>query len=223
MSPFTLITTLPAFHTLEEHDNFVASTPASFSDIPPVLRHKEENVSVTIDPPLSGFSSDDCAVGTLYVLESVLVFMSATGRGFQVEYPSITLHAISRAEAGPSIYCQLDQASSAHAEDQQEEELSSMSELFIVPKDPLSLEAIFENLSICASLHPDPASLSDDMDDEIFADADQVEMFNGDEQEELSEVGRAALAHLESIIYNPFEQSEDQNHTTEQAGETPDE
>jgi nucleotide-sensitive chloride channel 1A len=34
--------------------------------------------------------------------------MSTTGRGFQIEYPSITLHAISRTNAEPSIYCQLD-------------------------------------------------------------------------------------------------------------------
>ena len=64
-----LITTLPTFISPEEHKNISASTPASFADIPPVLRHKQENVSVTLDPPLQGFSSEDGKSGTLYVIE----------------------------------------------------------------------------------------------------------------------------------------------------------
>lgn len=63
------VTALPTFVSPEEHRNLVASTPASFNDIPPVLRHKEENVSVTLDPPLPEFSAEDCANGTLYVIE----------------------------------------------------------------------------------------------------------------------------------------------------------
>ena len=35
----------------------------------PVLRHKEDNVSVTLDPPLDGFSAQDAANGSLYVIE----------------------------------------------------------------------------------------------------------------------------------------------------------
>ena len=69
MAPFTLITELPTHISPEEHKNIVASTPSSFSSIPPVLRHKEENVSVTIDPPLEGFPAEDLKSGTLYVIE----------------------------------------------------------------------------------------------------------------------------------------------------------
>lgn len=69
MAPFTLISTLPPFISPDEHKNIVASTPASFSDIPPVLRHREENVSVTVEPPVDGFTAEDCALGTLYVIE----------------------------------------------------------------------------------------------------------------------------------------------------------
>ncbi|CDO74363.1 hypothetical protein BN946_scf184355.g11 [Trametes cinnabarina] len=224
-----LIDTLPKFISAEEHRNLVASTPASFADIPPVLRHKEDNVSVTLDPPLDAFSAEDAANGSLYVIEryvfyelmralalivlrtSHLVFMSSTGRGFQVEYPSITLHAVSRGENGPAIYCQLDDGQNAtdDAQPQDEEEDMAMRELSIIPKDPSSLEAIFEALSLCASLHPDPHA-EDEMDDDAdaFVDPGQFETFNGDHDQELSEVGRAALAHLESIIYNPFDKSE---------------
>ena len=67
--PIELASSLPSFISSEEHKVASASTPASFADIPPVLRHKEENVSVSLDPPLEGFSAEDGANGTLYVIE----------------------------------------------------------------------------------------------------------------------------------------------------------
>ncbi|KAF7375141.1 hypothetical protein MSAN_00400500 [Mycena sanguinolenta] len=225
MPSATLITSVPHFVSREEHTHIATETPASFTDIPPVLRHKEENVSATLDPPLDGFSAEDGAQGTLYIIErffrvisiplpanrftrSVLVFMSTTGRGFQIEYPAITLHAVSRAEAGPSIYCQLDEHAGEADAAASNEEMSDMRELSIVPQSAESLEPIFEALSRCAALHPDKASASDDEDMDAFIDPDEggFEMFTGDEEQELSEVGRAALAHLESIIYYPEDQ-----------------
>lgn len=69
MPAATLTTSLPIFVGPEEHRNIVGTTPTSFNDIPPKLCHKEENVSVTLDPPLEGFSTEDGAHGTLYVIE----------------------------------------------------------------------------------------------------------------------------------------------------------
>ncbi|KAI0059162.1 hypothetical protein BV25DRAFT_1829195 [Artomyces pyxidatus] len=205
MHAVTLITSLPRYISPEEHRNLTGSTPASFSDIPPVLRHTEQNVSITFDPPVEGFSPEDGALGTLYIIESVLAFLSAAGRGFQIEYPSITLHAISRAETGPFIYCQLDEPPQADGAQPAEEDATDMRELSIKPQNPSSLEPIFESLSLCASLHPDPNMSEDDDLDEAFVDQSEFEVFTGTEGEELSEVGRAALAHLESIIYDPHE------------------
>ncbi|THH14266.1 hypothetical protein EW146_g6040 [Bondarzewia mesenterica] len=219
MPAVTLISAVPQYISSEEHRTLTGSTPASFNDIPSVLRHKEENVSIAFDPPVEAFSAEDGAQGTLYIIESVLVFMSSTGRGFQVEYPSITLHAISRAETGPFIYCQLDES----AQDGQgqiageSEEVSEMRELSIKTQNASSLEPIFESLSYCASLHPDPATDEDDLDD-AFVDAGDFETFTGTEGEELSEVGRAALAHLESIIYDPHEQSRESENGAEVNG-----
>ncbi|KAJ3726088.1 regulator of volume decrease after cellular swelling-domain-containing protein [Lentinula raphanica] len=238
----TLISAVPAFVSPEEHRNIVGSTPVSFTDIPPVLRHKEEPVSVTFEPTLDGFSEEDAKEGVLYVLESVLVFMSKTGKGFQIEYPSITLHAVSRGDTPPSIYCQLDESfaktmsmlvdseqpkTNGHinetadenteededeGEENEEPEDMDMRVLNIIPSRVESLDPIFEALSLCAALHPDPPG-SDDEDeglDDAFIDAPDgtFEQFTGTEEEELSEVGRAALAHLESIIYDPFEKKE---------------
>ncbi len=161
---------------------------------------------------------------------SVLVFISATGKGFQVDYPSITLHAISRAEAGPSIYCQLDDAPAAEAAVQvEEDDVANMRELVIVPKDSSArtslrstpslprtrltdrlfvlraVEPIFESLSICASLHPDPndADAMDD-DDDAFVDAGEFETFDGDADQELSEVGKVRSDFLNGNRYNPY-------------------
>lgn len=64
-----IITAVPNFVSPEEHRNIVASTPPSFSDIPPVLRHKEENVSVSLEPPLAGFTLEDSDSGVLYIIE----------------------------------------------------------------------------------------------------------------------------------------------------------
>lgn len=69
MSRIALIAELPKFVTPAEHQQLVASTPVSFNDIPPVLRHREEAVAVTLDPPLEGFSMEDAAKGTLYIIE----------------------------------------------------------------------------------------------------------------------------------------------------------
>ncbi|KAG8213160.1 regulator of volume decrease after cellular swelling-domain-containing protein [Butyriboletus roseoflavus] len=213
-----IITTVPDFVSPEEHRNIVASTPSSFSNILPVLRHKEESVSATLDPPLDGFTPEDSTNGVLYVIESALVFMSSTGRGFQVKYPAITLHAISRG-GSPSIYCQLDETDSSSPSDEAYEDLTEMRELMIVPQNPDSLEPIFEAMSLCASLHPDPNLSEEDELDGDFVSDNAFETFTGEEGEELSEVGRAALAHLESITHDPFEPEPEVNGTSDGAEE----
>ncbi|KAF7290785.1 hypothetical protein MIND_01319400 [Mycena indigotica] len=196
MSSLALISSVPAFISREEHAAIVSKTPESFADISPVLCHKEENVRVTLDPPLEGFSTEDA--GTLYVLESVLVFVSTAGSGFQIEYPAITLHAVSRSDAGPSIYCQLE----GQGGDPSDDEVENMRELSILPQTADSLEPIFDALSRCAALHPDP-HMSDDEDDAIVDSDHGFQVFTGDEEQELSQVGRAALEYLESIIVYP--------------------
>ncbi|KAI0090183.1 regulator of volume decrease after cellular swelling-domain-containing protein [Irpex rosettiformis] len=209
MAPILIIDEIPKFISPEEHRTLIASTPASFSDIPPVLRHQEEDVSITLDPPLEGFSTEECSKGTLYVIESVLVYKAASGRGIQIEYPSITLHAISRAESGPSIYCQLDESAATPDANGDEGETTEMRELTIIPKEVAALELIFEALSVCAALHPDPADADDmdDDDDDAFIDADEnspFETFTGAEGEELSEVGRVRSNFVNDNRFAPY-------------------
>ncbi|KAH9057849.1 regulator of volume decrease after cellular swelling-domain-containing protein [Lactarius vividus] len=208
MPAVTFIDAIPNHISVDEHRTLTGATPASFADIPPVLRHKVQDVSVAFDPPLDGFSGEDSARGTLYIIESVLAYQSSTtGRAFQIEYPSITLHAISRGESGPFIYCQLDDFPAAAADGDEDAE-PCMRELSLTPQPSDSLDPIFEALSICASLHPDPqGSDDDDADDDAFIDLDnsgEFEIFTGAEGEELSEVGRVRSDFINNSRYQPY-------------------
>ena len=75
--------------------------------------------------------------------------------------------------------------------------------MFNLPVDP-----IFEALSLCAALHPDPPG-SDDEDeglDDAFIDAPDgtFEQFTGTEEEELSEVGRVRGDFINNNRYAPY-------------------
>lgn len=63
----------------------------------------------------------------------MFVFFSTRGHGFQVEYPSITLHAISRGDSVPSIYCQLAELGEGQNGGDEDEEFSEIQELKIIP------------------------------------------------------------------------------------------
>ncbi len=119
-----LTSTLPSFSTPQEHAAIVSSTPQNFSDIPPVLRHQQNEVQVRFEAPLEGKA--EWRHGTLYVIDSVLAFVEdgENAEGWQIKYPAITLHAISKAEGG--IYCQLDDKCGLE---------NTMRELTIIPKD----------------------------------------------------------------------------------------
>ena len=66
------------------------------------------------------------------------------------------------------------------------------------------MEDIFDGLSVCASLHPDPASLDEmDDDDGVFVDAD-LDTFTGNEEQELSDVGRVRSDFVTNARYAPY-------------------
>jgi len=205
----TLISTPPTSVTPEEHRQIVASTPSSFSDIPPVLRHQQNNVSIEMDPPIEGLSVEELTNGNLYVVESVLAFVSSSsGRGFSIQYPSITIHAVSRSGSSPIVYLQLQNSSAdadADAEVGKDEDLE-MSELKIRPLDSSTVDTIFEALSLCAALHPDPnISRADEDDEGLYSeDLSSFEPFTGGPEEELSEVGRVRNASVNNHRFAPY-------------------
>jgi len=78
------ITSVPSYAVQEEHTSIVASTPLSFNQIPPVIKHKEDNVTVAVDPPIQGFSDPELK-GTLYILtRSVSSLKSSLSRSHPI-------------------------------------------------------------------------------------------------------------------------------------------
>lgn len=65
----TIIADPPHSVSPAEHAEIVTATPSNFADIPPVLRLKQENVSIEFDPPVEGLSSEEISKGSLYITE----------------------------------------------------------------------------------------------------------------------------------------------------------
>lgn len=159
------------------------------------------------------------------MIESTLAFVWPSGAGFSIEYPRITLHAVSRGESGPSVYCQLDESDPngpTNGAEGDEDEDTEMREMKIIPSDPTSVDPIFEALSQCAALHPDPNDNGAD-DPDWLDEGTGFATFDGTTEEELSEVGRAALAHLESIIFFPEDDTEEGEPPQEALEDAPEE
>lgn len=146
--------------------------------------------------------------------------------GIAVEYPDIIIHAISRQDGRPGIYCQLE--SGRFFPNQQipeEDQEDTVTELKFMPQDVgsckfireicgfwmsyyASVEAIYMALSECTALHPDEEFLA-----EQAALEDEGEFFaDPSDEAELNEVQQAALRHLESV----FEQPNGQVHQQQQ-------
>jgi len=69
MPAVSFIDAIPNHVSIEEHRSLTGATPTSFSDIPPVLRQRVDNVRIAFDPSLDNFSPEDGAQGTLYIIE----------------------------------------------------------------------------------------------------------------------------------------------------------
>jgi len=218
----TLSSTPPAVITREEARQLQQNSPDAI--IGPIARHIQPNVYVRFTPPAP---DTILGKGTLWVTESKLYFYSwNTNTGLAIDYPTIIIHAVSRQQAldgtGPCIYTQLNEklnistgtstqqpaASSTSQEDEEEED--STTELKFIPDDIGALDAIFEALSECAALHPDKEFMEEeDPDDEFYYgngnDDDNSQWFTAapSDEQELSEIGRASLAYLESVIDRP--------------------
>ncbi|KAG2218351.1 hypothetical protein INT45_012970 [Circinella minor] len=175
------------------------------------VRHTQRNVDLQILPPLSGV--EGTIQGELNVCESQVYFYSTlAGSGIAVEYPDIIIHAISRQEGRPSIYCQLEQGRFFPNQQLPEDEEDSVTELKFMPQDPGSLEAIYMAMSTCAALHPDEDFLAEqkalEEENDFFADPS--------DENELNDIQQAALRHLESVFVPPPQQQQQQDDEKEE-------
>lgn len=170
----------------------------------------------SLPPPVEGvkleqpctrvFMNDkELGKGILYIAESRLSWVdSGTGRGFSLEYPHISIHAVSRdLQSYPHqcLYVMVDtnvdftpddtsNNTDRHASgDDTDEEEEEMTEVRFVPDDHEALDAMFAAMNDCQALHPDPNdSLSpeedfdegEDLEDEEDDDDDDYVDANGE-------------------------------------------
>ncbi|XP_015594731.1 methylosome subunit pICln [Cephus cinctus] len=148
------------------------------------IRHEEPDTTVFINDKKLG-------KGTLYITDSVLSWMdSETQEGFSLEYPSISLHAISRDEQAHPRHClyvmvdskvdlpgsasSLDNSSEHDSEDSNSS--ASITEMRFAPDNTNNLDAMFQAMNQCQALHPDPQdSFSGAEDEDIYEDAEEDE------------------------------------------------
>uniref|UniRef100_A0A2K6RK18 Methylosome subunit pICln n=1 Tax=Rhinopithecus roxellana TaxID=61622 RepID=A0A2K6RK18_RHIRO len=120
--------------------------------------------------------------GTLYIAESRLSWLDGSGLGFSLEYPTISLHALSRDRSdclGEHLYVMV------NAKFEEES------------KEP----AMFTAMCECQALHPDPEDEdSDDYDGEEY-DGDIPTFYTYEEGlSHLTAEGQATLERLEGML-----------------------
>ncbi|XP_057952763.1 chloride conductance regulatory protein ICln [Malania oleifera] len=143
------------------------------------LVHVQPGVSIVIGnrPPESP--------GTLYISTKKVVWLSDVDRakGYAVDFLSLSLHAVSRdpeAYPSPCIYTQIeteadeDESEGSDSECNDVVDLSKITEMRLVPSDPIELDTLFEIFCECAELNPEPVEGEGEEHNWIFS-ADQME------------------------------------------------
>ncbi|KAJ3321145.1 Methylosome subunit pICln [Boothiomyces sp. JEL0866] len=140
---------------------------------PTTVRLALDNVEISFDPALKDIHT---GLGKLTISEQYVTWNN-DATCLSIDYPSILMHAISRQDPvtlKPSIYCQLDDTLFI---DGSEEELVAF-EMRLVPSSESDLESIYNALSECSALHPDPLVEDVDLNGDGWVTAENVDSFN---------------------------------------------
>lgn len=161
------------------------------------IRHEEKNTTVYLN-------DREIGKGTLYITESLLSWVdSTTQQGFSLEYPHISLHAISRDEQvhpRQCLYVMVDakvdlpdvqvQQNDNNDDDDDEESETPMTEIRFAPDNTNNLDAMFQAMNTCQALHPDPQDSFSDAEEDIYEDAEEEDVdYYEDDDFEYYEVG----------------------------------
>ncbi|XP_034935872.1 methylosome subunit pICln [Chelonus insularis] len=145
------------------------------------IKHEEQNTTVFIN-------DREVGKGTLYITESVLSWVNnTTQQGFSLEYPHISLHAVSRDEQvhpRQCLYVMVDakvdlpgvevvEQNEENSSDDNADSETVMTEMRFAPDNTNNLDAMFQAMNHCQALHPDPQDNSSDDEHEIFEDAEE--------------------------------------------------
>ncbi|XP_041357818.1 methylosome subunit pICln-like [Gigantopelta aegis] len=168
----------------------------SFSPPTEGVRFKEENTVANID-------GNSIGNGSLFIAESHLSWLGEGGQGFSLEYPAISLHALSRDPntfPSPCLYLMIDaklieQEDKVSNSSDSDEDENPVCEVRFIPSNSDVLGEMFQSMNECQALHPD----QEDVDSDSGGDGDNF--YQGEDGfENLTPEGRATLQHLESVI-----------------------
>ncbi|KAL2076236.1 hypothetical protein VTL71DRAFT_1179 [Oculimacula yallundae] len=177
------------FTSLAEHQ---AQTPSTFYDAKPVLHYQKNGIRAiaSVDQisklPILAASEVENGATTVQTLdvwissENLTLYNPTISTGMSIPYPSISLHAISRLSdpSNPSteiqgLYMQLD-LSDPNSNTGEDEEMDDIIELTLLTSPSSedetpeqAIQKMFDAVSNCSNLHPDPM----DEDDEDMAGA----------------------------------------------------
>ncbi|CAK0886872.1 unnamed protein product, partial [Prorocentrum cordatum] len=130
----------------------VERAPARNGDSPVLEDGEELRLSEQRTRFVHGPAGDE-GEGVLHLTTRRIVWLGATS-GYAMDYPFVTLHAISRDKAAwpdPCLYCQL-RCEEVEGEEEEEPEIP---EVRFVPSDPAHLQTVFQVFSEMSALNPD--------------------------------------------------------------------
>ncbi|XP_052107118.1 methylosome subunit pICln-like isoform X5 [Mytilus californianus] len=169
------------------------------------IRKKQENTSAFVGEKALG-------KGTLFIAESCLSWQSSEheGQGFSLQYPGISIHAVSRdltAFPHECLYLMVegDLTDDANREDEEsdDEDIDPSTEMRFVPDDKTVLDQLYKAMSDCQILHPD----------EDDSDFDEGGFYEGEDGfDHLSEQGQANLQRMENLLGQGDGQLPNNNH-----------
>jgi len=174
---------------------------AQFENDRPVLNEDETFDFELTDVSLYFKPTDSYGPGRIFITNRRIIWTNDQAV-FDFDVPYISLHAVSRDPSSfplPCLYCQLGLGDDDEGDHEEEEdEFSEPSELYLVPKDESTLITLFEAFSRAALLNPDPVEEGDELDDDDGGDL----IYNIDEVQLGAEQARM-LDHLESVFTFP--------------------
>ncbi|NP_001187778.1 methylosome subunit pICln [Ictalurus punctatus] len=171
------------------------------------VRHEEVDITAVLDGRRLG-------AGTLCVAESRVSWVDGSGVGFSLDYPSISLHAISRdLSAYPAEHLYM-QVNSRHQEDSKDDEAKAEEEADGSTDDDdddddvSTVEKMFTAMSECQALHPDPDDSDSDFDGDEYdveeAEQGQIDLptyYSFEEgMSQLTMEGQATMQNSEGVL-----------------------
>lgn len=154
----------------------VERAPQRNGDLPALGDDEELRLS---EPKTRLYTGQDLqGEGVLHLTTRRLVWLNAQNpaASYAIDYPFVSLHAVSRDKASwpePCLYCQLKTEEADENGDEEDE--PTIPELRFVPAEPAHLQQVFTVFSEMSAMNPDPADEqandSSDEDDDLLEEA----------------------------------------------------